>query len=163
MKFKASITLAISLILAISFSSFGQNKVTSISDLAGMAGCWEHRDVKKSLLMSEQWMKPSGTSIFGVGRTVKKGKTVDYEFMRIEQRDDGIYFIAQPKENAVETPFKLIRSTLSEVVFENKDHDFPQRVIYTLKGNTMTGRIEGDQNGKFLGIDFPLVRTKCTS
>ncbi len=138
-----------------------KNSVTAISDLDGMAGCWERNDKAKSLLVSEQWMKPAGTSILGMGRTVKKGKTVDYEYMRIEQRADGIYFVSKPKANTEETAFKLIRSTLSEVVFENAEHDFPQRVIYKLKGSKMTGRIEGNENGKFLGIDFPMTRAKC--
>ena len=137
-------------------------KVTEIADLDGMAGCWEQKNEAKKLLITEMWMKPAGTSIFGTGRTVRNGKTVDFEFMRIEQRPDGIYFVAQPKANAVETPFKLIRSTLNEVVFENKAHDFPQRVIYRFNGTTMTGLIEGDQNGKFVGIDFPMNRVSCT-
>ncbi len=142
-------------------SASGQNKVTAIADLRGMAGCWERRDETKNLLISEQWMSPAGTSIFGMGRTVKNGKTADWEFMRIEQRVDGLYFVALPKANKEETAFKLISSTLSEVTFENKEHDFPQRVIYKLNGKTMTGRIEGNSNGKFLGIDFPMVRVKC--
>ena len=139
----------------------GQNKVTEIGDLDGMAGCWERNDKAKSILVSEQWMKPAGTSILGMGRTVKNGKTTDWEFMRIEQRADGIYFVARPKANTEETVFKLIRSTLNEVVFENKEHDFPQRVIYKLQGIKMTGRIEGNNNGKFLGIDFPMNKVKC--
>ena len=81
--------------------------------------------------------------------------------MRLEQRDDGIYFVSKPKENAEDTAFKLIRSTLNDVVFENKVHDFPQRVIYKLQGTKMTGRIEGINNGKFLGIDFPMNKVKC--
>lgn len=135
-----------------------QDKVT---DLGWLAGCWERKDAAKKLLISEQWMSPAGTSILGMGRTVKNGKTVDYEFMRIEQRDEGIYFFAQPKANKEETPFKLIRSTRNEIIFENKEHDFPRRVIYKRQGTKMTGRIEGNNNGKFLAIDFPMVKVKC--
>lgn len=104
---------------------------------------------------------PAGTSILGIGRTVKDGKTVDYEFMRVEQRADGIYYVAKPKENNEESPFKLTRSTKNEVIFENKEHDFPQRVIYKLQGTKMIGRIEGNNNGKFMGIDFPMNKVKC--
>jgi hypothetical protein len=142
-------------------SVVGQNKVTGIADLGGMAGCWERTDAAKKLLITEQWMSPAGTSILGMGRTVKDGKTTGWEFMRIEKRDDGLYFVSRPKENAEETAFKLIRSTLGELVFENKEHDFPQRVIYKLQGEKMTGRIEGTMNGKERGIDFPYVRVKC--
>lgn len=155
-----TITL-IGVLMLSALSGSAQNKVTEISDLDGMAGCWEHRDEKKSIFISEQWMKPAGTSILGMGRTVKNNKTTDWEFMRIEQRADGLYFVAQPKDNLEETAFKLISSTLNKVVFENKEHDFPQRVIYKLRSKTLTGRIEGNSNGKFLGIDFPMNRAKC--
>ena len=93
-----------------------QNAATEIADFGGMAGCWEQRNDAKKLLVSEQWMSPAGTSILGIGRTVKNGKTVDYEFMRVEQRADGIYYVAKPKENNEETAFKLNSSTRNEVV-----------------------------------------------
>ena len=138
-----------------------QNAATEIADFGGMAGCWEQRDDAKKMLISEQWMSPAGTSILGIGRTVKNDKTTDWEFTRIEKRPDGIFYVAKPKENTDETAFKLIRSSKTEFVFENKEHDFPQRVIYTLLGTKMIGRIEGDNNGKFLGIDFPMNKVKC--
>ena len=111
--------------------------------------------------MSEQWMKPAGGLMLGIGRTVKKEKAVDFEFMRIEQKGDDIFFIAKPKDNKDETPFKLIKSSSNEAVFENPDHDFPQCVIYKRQGKNLTGRIEGNNNGKFRGIDFPMTRAKC--
>jgi len=155
------IMILVGLSLLSTLSVAGQNKTTEIGDLDGMAGCWERRDDSKKLLVSEQWMSPAGTSILGMGRTVKNGKTTGWEFMRIEQREDGLYFVSRPKENKEDTAFKLISSTLNEVVFENKEHDFPQRIIYKLQGAKMTGRIEGNNNGKFLGIDFPMDKVKC--
>jgi hypothetical protein len=134
---------------------------TNLSDLAGMAGCWERSDKAKGLLITEQWMKPAGTSILGIGRTVKNGVTTGFEYMRIEQTQDGIVFISKPKENPEETVFKLIRSTPGEFVFENAAHDFPQRVIYKIEGVKLTGRIEGKISGKEKAIDFPMTRAKC--
>ena len=150
------------LVLTFSIISKAQkNSISAITDFDGMAGCWENRDPTKGLLISEQWMSPAGTSILGMGRTVKNGKTVGFEFMRIEQTPDGISFIARPHENKEETAFRLKSSTQNEVVFENLEHDFPQRVIYKLLGTKLVGRIEGNQNGKFLGIDFPMNKIKC--
>lgn len=133
-----------------------------LADFAGMAGCWERRDDAKKLIVSEQWMSPEGTSIIGMARTVKNGKTTDWEFMRIEERLGGIYFVAKPKANPAETDFKLVRSANGEYVFENAAHDFPQRVIYKGDATRLTGRIEGTNKGKPLAIDFPMVRVKCT-
>lgn len=138
-----------------------QQKFTEITDFSGMAGCWEQRDDARNMLITEQWMSPAGTSILGMGRTVKNGKTSSFEYMRIEKRDDGIYFVSRPKENTEDTAFKLISSTGNEVVFENKEHDFPQRVIYELHGTKMTGRIEGTIGGRSRSADFPMMRTKC--
>ena len=135
-------------------------QTSSIEGFAAMAGCWERTD-RSGAVFAEMWMKPAGTSMIGAGRTVKGGKTVDYEFLRIEQRADGFYYVAKPKANAAETPFKLKSSTANEFVFENLEHDFPQRIIYKLNGNSMAARIEGTRNGKLSGIDFPMTRTSC--
>ena len=136
------------------------SQTVSIDNFASMAGCWERTD-KSGSVFSEMWMKPAGNSMMGTGRTVKGGKTVDFEFLRIEQRTDGIFYVAKPKANAEETPFKLKTSTTNEFIFENLEHDFPQRIIYKLNGNFMAARIEGTRNGKTMGIDFPSTRTKC--
>ena len=98
--------------LADASSVLCQNKtVSTIRDLEGMAGCWERVDRSKSMIVSEQWMKPAGTSILGMGRTVKNGKTTGFEYMRIEQNADGIFFIARPSANKEETAFKLKSSS----------------------------------------------------
>lgn len=138
----------------------GAGKV-QMRDFSFMGGCWERRDDAKKLIISEQWMSPEGTSIIGMGRTVRGGKTTDWEFMRIEERADGFYFVAKPKANPAETDFKLIRWANGEYVFENAAHDFPQRVIYKTDGDRLKGRIEGTNKGKFMGIDFPMTRVRC--
>ncbi|MFN0279266.1 MAG: DUF6265 family protein [Pyrinomonadaceae bacterium] len=148
-------------LLAFCIGISAQSNAKKIENLAWLSGCWESNDKAKRSLFSEQWMKPAGGMMLGVGRTVKNGKAVDFEFLRIEQRADDIFFIAKPKANKEETPFKLINLANSEVTFENPEHDFPQRVIYKRRGTKLTGRIEGNNNGKFLGIDFPLTRIRC--
>ncbi len=148
-------------VLGLCIGVSAQTKVHKFEDLGWLSGCWESNNKAKHLTVSEQWMKPAGGLMLGIGRTVKKEKAVDFEFMRIEQKGDDIFFIAKPKQNKEETPFKLIKLTANEVVFENPDHDFPQRVIYKRQDSKLTGRIEGNNNGKFLGIDFPMTRAKC--
>ena len=51
-----------------------------------------------------------------------------------------------------------------EVIFENPDHDFPQRVIYRLiSDEDLLGRIEGMIDGKERAVDFPLKNIDCES
>jgi len=151
--------IAFVLLLIATFSA--QEKARKLDDLSWFSGCWESNNKGKNLLISEQWMKPAGGMMLGVGRTVKDGKAVDFEFLRIEQRGDDVFYIAKPRANKEETLFKLIKLENWSVIFENPEHDFPQRVIYKREGEKLTGRIEGNNKGKFMGIDFPMVRAKC--
>lgn len=140
----------------------GQDLLINISKFAWMSGCWERSDKAKSLLVSESWMRPAGTSMLGMGRTVKGDKTVDYEFMRIEIRGTDYYFVAQPKANATETAFKLTTSQPTSATFENPDHDFPQKIRYWKSGtDILFARIEGTANGKAKRTDFQMTRAKC--
>ena len=62
----------------------------------GLAGCWASASDEPG--SGEQWMVAAGGSMLGQSRTVKGGRTVFFEHMRIEQRDDGrLTFTAQPK------------------------------------------------------------------
>jgi hypothetical protein len=50
----------------------------------------------------------------------------------------------------------------NEVVFENPEHDFPQRIIYRLIANgKLLGRIEGVVDGTERSADFPMTRSDC--
>lgn len=133
----------------------------SLADIGWISGCWEMTAAERNLYITEQWMKPAGGMMIGSGRTVKSGKTIDFEFVRIVEEADGIFYIAKPTANKEETKFKLIKSSASEVVFENPTHDFPQRVIYRRDGDKLNARIEGTQDGKTRGVDFPYRRAKC--
>jgi len=87
--------------------------------------------------------------MFGISRTVADGKTMEFEFMQIRQEPGGgILFIAKPSGQP-EATFKLIKGGDREVIFENPQHDFPQRVIYRLQSDgSLLGRIEGVSKGK---------------
>ena len=134
--------------------------IADLNALAWLAGCWDASNQRTE--GAEQWMKPSGRTMIGMSRTIARGKTVAYEFMRIEQAENGeISFISKPSGQP-EATFKLVKHSANEVVFENPAHDFPQRVIYRLeKDGSLFARIEGKSQGKERGVNFPMKRNKC--
>ena len=133
----------------------------SMDSLGWMAGCWEG-SFPNGRTVSEQWMKPAGNVMMGMSRTVKNGKTVAYEFIRLEQSEDGtIRYIARPS-NQPEATFTLILHENQKAVFENQQHDFPQRIIYErISRDSLVARIEGTINGKERKSDFPYRKTVC--
>lgn len=155
------LTIKISLILLfLCFASFAQTPKPTINDLAWLSGCWESN--RNGREINEQWMKPSGQTMLGMGRTVAKGKTVEYEFVQIRQEIDGnLYYVAKPSGQS-EASFKLIKLQNREATFENPEHDFPQRVIYRLEADgSLFARVEGTSKGKMRGFDYPMKRGQC--
>ena len=100
--------------------------------------------------------------MLGISRTIANGKTVEFEFTRIHQEPSGeIFFTAKPSGQP-EATFKMIKGSANEVIFENPQHDFPQRVIYRREGDgSLLGRIEGVSKGKERAVDFPMIRARC--
>ena len=133
-----------------------------LDQLSWLAGCWAAEGGEPGSL--EHWMPLAGGTMLGVARTVKNGKTVAHEFMQIREVAPGqIVYLAMPSGRTA-TPFALKRQAAGEVVFENLEHDFPQRVMYRQQANGgLLARIEGTRDGALRGIDFPLRRVSCDS
>jgi len=133
-----------------------------IPDLRWMAGCWSQDGQESGSV--EQWTAPAGGTMLGMSRMVSGGKTVAFEFLRITEDEDGwIWLVASPSGQET-ARFKLASMSANEVIFENPDHDFPQRIIYRLDSDgNLVGRIEGEVNGTARAADFPMTRTKCGS
>jgi hypothetical protein len=132
----------------------------TVDQVAWLAGCWASERGEAG--SGEQWMAPAGGTMFGVGRTLRGGRTVEHEFMQIRAGADGkLVFIALPSGQR-ETSFALATIGEREVAFENPQHYFPTRVSYRLQADErLVARIEGRRDGKPQGIDFSFKRIAC--
>jgi hypothetical protein len=120
-----------------------------------LVGAWE-RDVRDGVSI-EEWTRVGENVI--EGRTVvRRGEALEItEHLRIERFGDRIYYIALPGENAMPTPFELVRHEDGRWIFENPDHDFPTRIIY-LRLDPTHLRVRIEDPGGENGIDFDFVR-----
>jgi len=131
----------------------------AIDRLGWLAGCWERAGAGR--LTQEQWMEPSGGSMLGMSRTVAEGKTVAYEFVRIEEREGELYYIAAPS-GQTEATFRQLELDDDGVVFANPDHDFPQRIRYRRNPDgSLLAQIEGERGGKTRVVDFSMQAARC--
>ena len=74
--------------------------------------------------MEEHWTAPKGNSMIGIHRDVGKGRTLLFEFLRIEQQGDQIVYLSMPNGRSPATPFPLKEVSGTRVVFENPDARF---------------------------------------
>jgi len=125
-----------------------------------LAGCWESRS--ENFVYEEQWMRPAAGMMSGMSRTIAKNRLSGFEFLRIENNPESgqLEYVALPSGQAL-TAFTLVSADVQRLVFENLEHDFPQRIIYALEGGELVARIEGEQGGKTRGVDFVMRRVEC--
>lgn len=134
----------------------GSETATSLADLAWLSGAWKMESSGR--LIEEHWIAPAGGAMLGVSRTIRNGKMVEFEFLRIEEREGTLIYIAQPG-GAPPTEFRLISAASNEWVFANPQHDFPQRIRYRRNSDgSVTARVE-DESGK-KGSNFQYMRAR---
>lgn len=132
---------------------------TTITDLSWIAGRWQTAPGGRRQV-EEHWTSVAGGTMMGMSRTVAGEKTVEFEYVRIEQRADGIYYVAHPKARCPGTDFKLTKASATEAVFENPQHDFPKRIIYRKTADdSLTASIDGGEGTKAMTFAFQRMKS----
>ncbi len=133
-----------------------------VEQLRWMSGCWQGRSRDGSRVIDEQWMAPRGHMMLGMSRTVRGDSVVtDFEHLAIIERQGRVVYHAEPSgQQPADFTARVVSDSLT--IFENLEHDFPQRVIYHKRGSdSVIARIEGVRGGQLRGIDFPYARMAC--
>lgn len=130
----------------------------AIEKLAWLSGNWHQ--VKGAFEIEEYWMAPKGGTMLAINRSTKSGKTSEFGFLRIVERDGGLIYIASPEgREPVEFAAKQIEA--GKAVFQNPRNDFPQIISYTAESpDVVIARIEGTTGGKVRSMEWRFVRTK---
>ena len=151
MKLSAILTICL-----LSTVTAAQPSRPTVADLGWMSGCWVMKNDNSTSFISERWTKPFG-KMLGTNRDVRNGSVGFYEYLRIEEREGEIYYVAKPARSTQETSFKLTALEGKSATFENPDHDFPKRIVYSLSPDrVLTARVQGDER------EFSLVFRKVS-
>jgi hypothetical protein len=148
--------LKLTLAALLLFTSFSVENPT-LADISWISGDWQTAPGGRRQI-EEHWTAVAGGSMMGMSRAVAGDKTVEFEYLRIEQRTDGIYYVAHPGARCPGTDFKLTSASATEAVFENPQHDFPKRIIYRKTDDGLTASIDAGEGSK--GMSFVYKRMK---
>jgi hypothetical protein len=138
-----------------------EKKTTTIAAAAWLEGRWVGES--GATRTEETWTPAEAGTMFASGRTIAGTKTVFFEFLRIEETNGTLAYIAQPRGGSP-TTFMLTDSSDTHVTFANPDHDFPREIRYQLvhKGS-MDGlmiNLVGDEGNGTKVMNYSLVRGK---
>lgn len=102
----------------------------------------------------EEWSIINNTELIGKSYSLDNEIQEISETLYLKKFDDTWAYVAIPK-NQIITLFRLIESSSNRFVFENKEHDFPQRIIYKfLEDGKLRASIEGEINGELKRKEF---------
>lgn len=113
------------------------SSVAVAQDLSWLTGHWVNDESE------EVWSESLDGNLMGFNRQQKDGKLVFFEHLRIEKKGKQTLYQACPK-GASWTTFELVQTAPREAVFSNPEHDFPQRIHYRRRGETLEVTISGE-------------------
>ncbi|MET0336620.1 MAG: DUF6265 family protein [Caulobacter sp.] len=119
--------------------------VQPAGELSWLVGTWTEKTPEREVV--ETWAAPVNGVMTGKSVTTRPGRKDFVETMTITTEPAGPTFTATIPGQAP-TAFVRLPGPPGEAVFENKAHDFPQRVFYRLCGEDLCAAIEGVVKGQ---------------
>ncbi len=113
--------------------------------------------------VTENWVKSSDTVFSGQSYFMKGTDTLSRESITLRLQDTSIFYIPLVAGQNDNKPvvFRLTYLDSTKAVFENPEHDFPQKISYELKaGDSLIAVISGMHEGETQSVSFPMKKQK---
>lgn len=124
-----------------------------------LIGNWEN--TSPDGILTENWQNVNDSTFNAESYFIKGKDTLHFESIVLAQKGETLRYIATVKGQNDGKPvtFNSTSETENKLIFENPQHDYPQKITYT-KGanNTLTAEISGKLQGKLTTERFILVK-----
>jgi hypothetical protein len=121
-----------------------QWKQKDFKKLKQVVGNWEA--TTKTGFMQEKWTKKNDSTFTGTTYSVNRGVVILEEQLQLVFTNNEIHYISTVRHQNKGLPvaFKLVSIKNDAYTFENKEHDFPQQIVYYFKdGKHIDATISG--------------------
>lgn len=119
-----------------------------LSAFESLIGKWENRSPEGVFV--EQWFRESDSIFRGTGAFIVGADTSFSEQLAIISKGDSVYYetIVSGQNEGKPVRFKLTEQKDNVFQFENRSHDFPQKIRYTMKEkDQLTAEVSGMVEG----------------
>ena len=145
---------------------------SALDQLSWLRGCWAGKVGQFDYV--ESWLAERGGMMVGINQTIVPDgkpasgfKTQDYQYLRLEQRPDGIYYVAIPSGEK-EIAFKL--TSVGEELgrkaytFTNPSDEFPKQIVYTRgKEGWLYAKVGGEVAKHPKEVTYPMQHVDCVT
>lgn len=121
----------------------------TLGQLDFMTGCWEgtFQAERGSGTIEEHYTSPSDNLMLGTTRYILEGRTVMWEFSKLEESDGEVVLTPFPRGERSEHDFRMTSVSENEALFEAPEHDFPKRIRYRRDDESLIARIDDGTDG----------------
>lgn len=123
-------------------------------------GVWERTEASGRVTRERWWQ--DGTSLRAEAhyRDSTTSEWTTSESILLTELDGTIYYIAKPTQNGMPVPFHLVTKD-GPAVFENRTHDFPQRICYAVQSDgSLDVWIDSPSQGESNRTDYHFERPR---
>ena len=117
---------------------------TPIAAFHWLLGQWTRVDLPAGRSGDELW-RVQDAALIGVGSSYREGVLRFREQLRIVAEGDEVFYVADVPGNPAPVKFRLITRDAQSAVFENLQHDYPQRIAYRRDGSRLIATISGNE------------------
>ena len=126
------------------------------AEVSWLLGCW--RSESEGIVTVERWQAAGDGKLVGDSRTTRGDELLASEKLTIEPIEGGYTYNSLPSGQSF-TVFKSTTVQRGDAVFENPEHDYPQRILYRQpSADELHARIEGNVDGKLKSSEWSFRR-----
>ncbi len=127
--------------------------------VAFMTGCWS----QSGQGLREHFSPVAANMMTGFSQFWRGEAIVDWEFHRVDVTPDGPALTPHPRGIA-SVQFLPVAIESNKIVWQNLEHDFPQRIIYHRSApDTLVARTEGGEGEAARSMEWKMARVDCSS
>lgn len=141
------------------FSSWAPKKTDTLKKAEWLIGTWKNETGS----VYETWTRKSANELSGKSYMIKEKDTIVFEQIQLIQQSGGLFYIptVNNQNNGLPVYFQAKKISDSALVFENREHDFPQIIVYSrISADALVAEISGTKNGRNHKQTFPMSRVK---
>lgn len=137
----------------------GTAQASGVDSVGWLAGCWTATSGSRST--EELWTQPKGGVMMGLSRVVRDGIATGHEFLLLRSPDGRLTLTAHPSGQAP-ADFAAVQVSPDSVRFENRSHDFPQKIEYhRVREDSLVAKVYGEADSPDPAFELRYGRTLC--
>lgn len=126
-----------------------------------MIGQWENQSEEG--ILTETWSKPNDSTLVAGSFFINQKDTLHFETIRLIEKEGELVYETTIKGQNNDKPilFPILSETDNELIFENLQNDYPQKITYKRGSkNRLTISISGIQSGKVVSEQFKMNQSE---